>query len=252
MKLATIIPTYNRPDFLKKCLRSIAEQTVQPNEIYIIDNNKNSNINKKTFDEINEKFDLNLKYFQNFGNIQSLRNDPAKITNCELISFLDDDDQWKKTYVETCLDLFNKKNIDAIYTSMDVVNENNTLLSEIVLNTDYKLSEVLIFNPGFFHSNLIIKKEIFLKLNGFESKSGAADKNFFIKLQNYRINYFLNNKKLVIRCAHSSQWSKNYKKMFYDKVNFYSKNFYKMSIVDNYKYIKNIIKKFFLILLGKN
>ena len=108
MKLATIIPTYNRPDFLKKCLRSIAEQTVQPNEIYIIDNNKNSNINKKTFDEINEKFDLNLKYFQNFGNIQSLRNDPAKITNCELISFLDDDDQWKKTYVETCLDLFNK------------------------------------------------------------------------------------------------------------------------------------------------
>jgi len=175
MKLAAIIPTYNRPLFLRQCLNSIEKQTVKPDEVYLIDNNKNSEINRNIFFEIEKKSNLNLKYIQNYGNIESLRNDPVKISNCELISFLDDDDQWKEKYIERSLNLFTTKNIDALYTSMDVVNEKNFKLSEIILNKDYDTSELLIFNPGFFHSNLIVKKEIFLNLRGFESKSGASD-----------------------------------------------------------------------------
>ena len=244
MTLTTIIPTFNRPNFLKQCLKSVANQTIKPDEIFIIDNNKDSNINKKVFSECLKELNLNLKYFENYGNIQSLRNDPAKVSNCELISFLDDDDQWKNNYVEKSLDLFRSKNIDALYTSMDVVDENNSILSEIILNKDYKLSEILVFNPGFFHSNLIIKKNTFLKLNGFESKSGAADRNFFIKLKENKINYFINESKLVIRCDHSSQWSKDNKKMLIDKIIFYLKNFYRIDLLNNYKYIKNMMRIF--------
>ena len=71
MTLTTIIPTFNRPYFLKQCLKSVANQTIKPDEIFIIDNNKDSNINKKVFSECLKEINLNLKYFENYGNIQS-------------------------------------------------------------------------------------------------------------------------------------------------------------------------------------
>ena len=52
MKIATIIPTLNRPNFLEKALLSINKQIMKPDEIYIVDNNdkdnKNFEVYKKT------------------------------------------------------------------------------------------------------------------------------------------------------------------------------------------------------------
>ena len=39
-KISIIIPTYNRPNDLNKCLQSVLEQTVIPNEIVIVDDGR--------------------------------------------------------------------------------------------------------------------------------------------------------------------------------------------------------------------
>ena len=133
MKITTIIPTYNRPELLKKCIISIQKQKYKPDEILIIDNNKKSDVNEKLFNNISNSTSLNLKYIKNYKTIQSLRNDPVNETKSELISFLDDDDQWKSDYLENSIKIFREDNPDALYTSMDVININGDILSEIIL-----------------------------------------------------------------------------------------------------------------------
>ena len=188
MKIATIIPTLNRPAFLEKAILSISRQKLKPNEIFIVDNNKEKNTNYSLFIKLKKKTKLNLIYVKNHGSIQSLRNDTVFKTNCEIISFLDDDDQWHETYLDKSLEIFKSKKVKAIYTSMQVIDLNEKKLSEINLEEDYDIKKLLVFNPGFFHSNLIIYKNTFLDLNGFQSNSGASDKDFFIPENNLTSN----------------------------------------------------------------
>ena len=244
MMLSLIVCTYQRAEALNRLLASVVIQTTYPDEILIIDNNKKSDVNEKLFNNISNSTSLNLKYIKNYKTIQSLRNDPVNETKSELISFLDDDDQWKSDYLENSIKIFKEDNPDAIYTSMDVININGDILSEIILKDSYEASELLVFNPGFFHSNLIVKRDIFLKLNGFEGESGAADKNFYIKLIKNNCKVIINQSKLVIRCDHINQWSKDYKKMYKDKLIFLRNNFNKLNLNEKYLSVKNIIKYF--------
>ena len=55
MKIATIIPTLNRPAFLEKAILSISRQKLKPNEVFIIDNNKEKNTNYNLFIKLKKK-----------------------------------------------------------------------------------------------------------------------------------------------------------------------------------------------------
>ena len=82
---------------------------------------------------------MNLNYIKNHGSIQSLRNDTVLKTNCEIISFLDDDDQWHESYLNKSLEIFKNPKAKAIYTSMKVIDLNEKKLSEINLEKDYDI-----------------------------------------------------------------------------------------------------------------
>ena len=46
MLISICIPTYNRPEYLKNCLNSLAKQTDKNFEVCVSDNHSNSNIRK--------------------------------------------------------------------------------------------------------------------------------------------------------------------------------------------------------------
>ena len=68
----------------------------------------------KNFLEI--KNNLNLEYLDDFSPITQIRNTAVFETDGDLIAFLDDDDQWHQDYISKSIDLFKKKNLDALYT----------------------------------------------------------------------------------------------------------------------------------------
>lgn len=251
MKLATIIATFNRPDFLKKCLKSILEQKIKPNKIYLINNNKLSNVNKSIYQEFNN--DLSLEYINDYESIHVIRNNVALNLNYDLISFLDDDDLWHPDYIAKSLQIISDKNLDVLYTSLEVINKFNQKISEINLKPNYEYSELLIYNPGFLTSNLIVRTEVFKILKGFSSKSGSADKDFFLKVLKNNFKYYINPERLIIRTEHLNQFSKNYIAMFYEKIKFLLSNYKEMRSTEILLYIKYLaviflkfLKKLFL------
>lgn len=252
MYLVTIIPTLDRVDFLRKSINSILKQTRKPDKVIIINNNQKNDINREIFNKF--KNDLNLEYFDDFDSITKIRNTAAFKTNGDLIAFLDDDDQWHRDYISKSIDLFKKKNLDALYTSYDLVDLNEKKLSEINLKDDYNIDEVLVYNPGFLTSNVIIKKKVFEKLKGFNSKFGSADKDLFIRLKEQGYKFYINPERLVFRTEHLNQLSKDYKLIFYDKIKFFYNNFRKLNFKNKAIYMKSslaIFYKFLRKLLNK-
>lgn len=95
MDFSIIIPTYKRPEDLKKCLESILVQTVVPLEIIVVDNADSFETEQLICNNIGlfvEK-GINLKYIKN-GSLNSAniaRNIGADESIGEILLFIDDD-----------------------------------------------------------------------------------------------------------------------------------------------------------------
>ncbi|MEZ0323913.1 MAG: glycosyltransferase family A protein [Hydrogenothermaceae bacterium] len=95
-KISVLIPTYNRPDFLKEALESVVKQTLLPYELIVADDNMDENIskiNRAVIEEFSKKYPF-VVYHKNDKNLGSNRNyaNLFKLASGDIIQFLGDDD----------------------------------------------------------------------------------------------------------------------------------------------------------------
>ncbi|MCC8409600.1 glycosyltransferase family 2 protein [Mucilaginibacter sp. UR6-1] len=98
MKFSVIIPTYNRPDFLREALASVAAQTYSNYEVVVVNDHKpDEDIVNKVCSEFN-----NVKVIHHEVSMggNAARNTGIKQSDGALIAFLDDDDLWLPTKLE--------------------------------------------------------------------------------------------------------------------------------------------------------
>ena len=96
-KVAVIIPTHEGSDFIKRSVISVLNQNYTDIQVIVVDDNgrnsdeqlKTANILKKYID--NKQIDYIVH--EKSKNGSSARNTGAFYTECEYISFLDDDDE---------------------------------------------------------------------------------------------------------------------------------------------------------------
>lgn len=254
MNFTVIIPTLYNPTTLKIAIESIYNQTLEPEEILIVDSSEN----KKSEDVVSKlisEFDGKINYLNFVGNPNQTRNYACEGAKNELIAFLDDDDTWEKNYLELSLQKFKQHQIDFLFTSMNLINKNGDNIKFIDLPDEINLKDLFVYNHGFFCSNLIIKKEVFLNMGGFDSKSGSADKDLAIRLVDKNYNYKINSLKIVNKRDSEKQWTKNYLSMIKNNYLFFKRyknqvdlskkiHFFKKIIILFLKYLKS---KFFKI-----
>ncbi|RLD27571.1 MAG: hypothetical protein DRI75_09155 [Bacteroidetes bacterium] len=127
--VSVIIPTYNRPTFLKKAIDSVANQTYTNIEIIVIDDGSNNNY---ALEFCNKHENCNY-FYKNNGGLSSARNFGFMKSHGEFIAFLDDDDFWKEDKIEKQVNLLLiEKDIDLIHSSAFVVDEEGELTGEFI------------------------------------------------------------------------------------------------------------------------
>lgn len=96
--VSVIVPTHNRPDFLKKTLSSILNQTYTHLEVFVISNGVNA-LNKEVAENFN---DPRITYVDqaNSGGPSSPRNHGIRLSSGRYIAFCDDDDLWAPEKIE--------------------------------------------------------------------------------------------------------------------------------------------------------
>lgn len=96
MLVSVIIPTYNRPDFLREALASVFAQTYRDFEIIVVDDGSTAETGK-LLDELAGK--IRAIRLDRSG-ISKARNTAVEAARGEFLAFLDHDDLWLPTKLE--------------------------------------------------------------------------------------------------------------------------------------------------------
>jgi len=89
--ISVIIPTYKRPEFLERALKSVQAQTVQSWEAIVVDDGDGQGI-ELAF----SLRDARIRAYPNWGSHQTdARNTALLRAECDYIALLDDDDWWE-------------------------------------------------------------------------------------------------------------------------------------------------------------
>jgi len=112
MLVSVIIPYFNRPEKLERCIDSIHAQTYSQVEIIVIDD---------CSDSFSAALKLNIVYYRNSENIGpgGSRNKGMELAKGAYVAFLDCDDYWHPEFLQKCLETFKESDDDTamVYTN---------------------------------------------------------------------------------------------------------------------------------------
>jgi glycosyltransferase involved in cell wall biosynthesis len=168
--VSVIITTKNNEKDIENCLKSINEQSYKNTEIIVVDNNSQDKTKK-----IASKY--TSKVFNKGPERSSQRNFAVKKSSGDYVLYLDSDMILTRGVVEECINVILKnKDIFGIY------------IPEKIIGSGFWI-KVREFERSFYDSTPIdcvrfIKRNIFLKVNGFdETLTGPEDWDFDKKIR---------------------------------------------------------------------
>jgi len=178
-KVSVIIPTYNRPQLIKRAIKSVLNQTYQNFEIIIIDDSPNNETEKV----VKELQDNRMKYVRN----QVRKGNPGaknqgvreSSSDSKYIAFLDDDDEYLPLFLEKTIKRLEEEKDIAIATTYAELRD---LSGAKIGDNPCECSEFWRVSVG---NGCVIRKEVFEKENIWhdeEMKMRYEDLDFGIRL----------------------------------------------------------------------
>ena len=197
--VSVIIPTFRRPDKLESAIDSVLAQTYPDIEVIVVDDN-NPNTEERSLTEqimLRYKDDIRVRYIKHEHNKNgsAARNTGAKNSDAEFIAFLDDDDVFFPKKIETQVSVLSKKDPSwgCCYTKYVVKRQDGRVSSYSTERKEGNLYLEALMRE--FHiasgSNLLVRKEAFESINGFdESFIRNQDIEFLTRLlKSFKIAY---------------------------------------------------------------
>ncbi len=219
---SVIIPTFNRCNFLKIAIDSVLRQTFKDFELIIVDDGSTD----KTPNFIKTITDPRLRYIkQEHQGISFARNQGVLSSRSDVIAFLDTDDRFKQTKLETTYNYIKKFREVKIFHTEEIWYRNGKLLPPKIY---HKKPDGLVFARALTlccisTSTVVIKKEIFDDIGLFDENLPACEDYDFWLRATAKYPVKLIPEVLTLKeGGHSDQLSKKYPAM--DKFRIYAIN----------------------------
>lgn len=182
--ITTIIPTFRRPDLLKRAIESALNQTVKESIIYVSDNASGDETQGVVEDYCRKE--SRVRYFCHATNVGAPQNFAQALERVETpyFSFLQDDDYLLPWFYETALDGF-KKHPEAGFSACRtlVVNFHGALIPSQfrlpVLNGYFPVPQSILamlktpLAPALWNG-VLYKRDILCKVGGLDPSAGTA------------------------------------------------------------------------------
>jgi len=135
-KVSLIIPVYNVEQYLKKCLNSATNQTLQEIEIIIV--NDGSTDGSLAICEAYANRDSRIKLIsQRNGGLSAARNTGIEASNGEYIAFLDSDDWLELSTLDSTYKKAKEENLDIVIYGYKKIDDGNNIIFTNVLDSSY-------------------------------------------------------------------------------------------------------------------
>ena len=177
--ISVIIPLYNKGPYVKRAIQSVFNQSIQDFEIIVVEGGSTDNGPEvvRTFKD--PRF---LVIHQVEKGVSAARNEGVQAARSDFIAFLDADDEWMPTFIETVLRLKDTyPKAGAYFTAIKEIGPNNDEISPTHSCVPVEGWEGLIPNyfqelvngsPLYYPSSLALSKGVFFDNGGFTT--GAA------------------------------------------------------------------------------
>lgn len=243
-KVSVILPNYNGEDFIKDSVQSVLSQTNVSLELIIIDDCSYDN----SIEVIRKFKDPRVKLIKldnNMG-VSNARNIGIENSTGDYISFIDSDDYWIESKLETQLNFMSQHNLNLTYSSINIIDTKNNFKKIFTTKTIFSSFELLKFNyvptvSLIFKKDILgnikfqpIKHEDYLFILELSKNPQTKGKGYLPSLVNYRV--------------HNNSLTKNKIKSFLWHLNIISrleKNPFNLAYYI-FCYVKNGIKKYFI------
>lgn len=100
-RVSVILPTYNRPEYVTAAIGSVAAQTHRDWELIVADDGS-AEATKRVLSELSDPR-ISILWLSHSGNPSKVRNAAVRQARGEYVAFLDSDDLWDPTKLETQL-----------------------------------------------------------------------------------------------------------------------------------------------------
>ena len=177
--VSVVIPTFNHAPLLKRALDSVVAQTYGNWEAIVVNNFSTD----ETIDVINSFKDDRIKLvnFKNNGIIAASRNQGIKLAQGKFVAFLDSDDKWYPTKLETC--------VDAAQSGAQLICH-----GELWINTDSSTRAVMygpvknaMYKNLLFRGNCISTSATFIQTSLLKSVHGFDESAEIVTAEDYEL-----------------------------------------------------------------
>ncbi|QOW11335.1 glycosyltransferase family 2 protein [Kaistella flava (ex Peng et al. 2021)] len=166
-KVSIIVPVYQVEKYLRKCLDSLVNQTLEEIEILVI-NDGSPDDSQLIIDEFQEQYPLKIKSFlKENGGLSDARNFGLDKSTGEFIGFVDSDDEVSKTMFEEMYSLAKKHDAEMVICNLQKVDQNGTITQKLTQipnmpeKIDLKDNFSVFSDLSYFACNKIFKSELF-------------------------------------------------------------------------------------------
>lgn len=202
MSVSVVIITHNRPDLLSEALASACRQTLAPAEIIVVDDGSDEPVS--VADVCGRGVPVRLYRLSGLG-ASAARNKGASEAGGDFVAFLDDDDLWEPEYLESAMGHIAGGPFDMSLTWLDSLADGVRQPGKCVTRELLSSERIFLSNPGVTGSNVIVSKEAFVRLGGFdESLVISEDKDFLIRALRDGVRLEIIESPLVLHRVHGS------------------------------------------------
>ena len=169
MRISCVIPTHLRNDFLRESLESVAKQSIPADEVIVVSDVQDEEAERITA-EIMRRAGLRWSFIDNSsgGGASSSRNAGARAAKGDYIAFLDDDDLWEKDYLSRVVEELGNGRVAMVVTWITrfrgAERQDGASMRRGLLARD-----AAAVNQGATGSNIVVSKEVFDALGGFDT-----------------------------------------------------------------------------------
>jgi glycosyltransferase involved in cell wall biosynthesis len=178
---SVVIPTYNSLNYLKRSLSSVMSQRFEDFEVIIIDNNSIDGT-AEYLESITDERVIKL-YVDNYGVIGYSRNIGIKEAKGDWIAFLDSDDEWLDSKLETIHYVIQKEcNIDVVVHSEDVI-EN----SKFIFTNKYGDIKKPVYDNLLFVANQLSTSATVVRASVLKDSGGFSEESKYATAEDYEL-----------------------------------------------------------------
>ena len=211
--VSVVITTYNRPDRLKKALKTVIDQTYKNLEIIVVDGN-NSKENEDVVKSFNDDI---IKYLQvepekvkapSYEGVQHARNLGCKKATGQYIAMLDDDDLWAPEKIQKQMKEFKDESVALVISYSKMHFKNSSVIYKNKLSPTYK--DLLKRFDLSTTSSFLIRNDVLKEINYWnESLRGMHEYDIALKIAKKKYKIVTIPEPLTIRHRYGSDFSIN-------------------------------------------